>query len=306
VVDLRRLRYFIAVANERNFTRAAERLHVAQPALSRQLRLLEQELGVDLMRRTTHTFELTDAGRYLLEHAPRLIDEADALWRTMHKFGSGEVGRVTVAYGTSAGYDTAPQLLRAIARRLPDLDVSARMAPTADMLAALGDGSVDIAVVRCPPAVDGIESRLLRLEPQGVLIRCDHPLAKGACVRLADLRDESVLLHPREANPGHYDAIVALLTEATGSDARLELRDLEFDLAQTPVREGKRRRDRRRVDARRATERAGVAAAVAAHRAGGQDARAAARPCARDRPAARPSRGDRRRARLASANAVMP
>jgi DNA-binding transcriptional LysR family regulator len=116
VVDLRRLRYFLAVAGERNFTRAAEQLHVAQPALSRQVRLLEEELGVALVRRTTHTFELTDAGRFLSERGPAVLDSADALWRTLRRFGAGELGGLVVAYGTSAGYDTAPRLLRAIAQ----------------------------------------------------------------------------------------------------------------------------------------------------------------------------------------------
>ena len=238
MLDLRRLRYFLAVASERNFTRAAERLHVVQPALSRQVRLLERELGVELMRRTTHTFELTEAGEFLLERGPGLLDAADTLWETMRGFGSGDLGRVVVAYGTSAGYDTAPRLLRAIAERLPELDLRTRVMPTEEIAAGLGDRSIEVGVVRCPSHVAGVESRLLRLESQGVLMRSDHPLAAADCVRLGDLREEAVLLHPREANPGHYDAVLALLHE-TGVQPRLELRDLSFDLAQTPVREGK-------------------------------------------------------------------
>jgi DNA-binding transcriptional LysR family regulator len=103
------------VAGERNFTRAAERLRIAQPALSRQVRQLEQELGVALLHRTTHTFELTQAGEFLLERGSALVDDADALWRALRAFGAGERGSVVVAYGTSAGYDTAPRLLRGIA-----------------------------------------------------------------------------------------------------------------------------------------------------------------------------------------------
>ena len=79
MADLRRLEYFLAVARERNFTRAAERLRIAQPALSRQVRLLEQQLGVELLHRTTHEFELTEAGRFLLERGPALLHEADEL-----------------------------------------------------------------------------------------------------------------------------------------------------------------------------------------------------------------------------------
>jgi DNA-binding transcriptional LysR family regulator len=238
VVELRRLRYFLAVAAERNFTRAAERLHVAQPALSRQVRLLEEELGVALLHRTTHTFELTEAGRFLLERGPVLLDEADGLWRTMRAFGAGELGRVVVAYGTSAGYDTAPRLLRGIAERLPELEVATRVAPVDEIVAGIGDGSIDVGVVRCAPELAGIESRPLRLEAQGLLVRRDHPLAGHDHARLEDLRDQPVLLHPRAANPGHYDAIVALL-RAGGVEPRLEHRDVSFDLAQTPVHEGR-------------------------------------------------------------------
>src|SRR5919199_4976192 len=106
--DLRRLGYFVAVAQERNFTRAAERLHVAQPALSRQVRLLERELGVALLHRTTHAFELTEAGEFLLEHGSELADAADALWRDVRGFGAGQLGAVLRAYGGNPGHPAPP------------------------------------------------------------------------------------------------------------------------------------------------------------------------------------------------------
>jgi DNA-binding transcriptional LysR family regulator len=233
VVELRRLRYFLAVASERNFTRAAERLHIAQPALSRQVRMLEQELGVELVRRTTHTFELTEAGELLLDRGAELLDDADALWRTMRAFGTGERGHVIVAYGTSAGYETAPRLLRAVAERLPELELETRMGPVAEIVAGLGDGSVDVGIVRCAPALPGVEARLLRQDVQGLLVRRDHPLAARETAALADF-EEPVLLHSRDANPGHYDAVVALLGEL-----RIEHRDVSVDLGQTPVHEGR-------------------------------------------------------------------
>jgi len=237
VLDLRRLRYFVAVATERNFTRAAERLHIAQPALSRQVRLLEDELGVELLRRTTHDVEPTEAGRLLLERGTALLDNADALWRTMRRLGAGESGGVVVAYGTSAGYGTAPRLLRAIAERLPEIEVETRVMSVSEILAAIGEGAIDVGLVRCAPGTAGVEARLLRLEAQGVLVRRDHPLAAAEHARLGDLRDLPVLLHPRDANPGHYDAILGLIRDA-GIEPHIELRDLSFDLAQTPVHAG--------------------------------------------------------------------
>jgi DNA-binding transcriptional LysR family regulator len=223
------------VADERNFTRAAERLHVAQPALSRQVRRLEQELGVPLLRRTTHTFALTEAGEFLVARGAALVDDADAVWRAMRAFGAGEVGRVVVAYGTSAGYDTAPRLLRGIAGRLPALELVTRVLTLSEIIAGFADGTVDVGLVRCPPEVAGIESRLLRLEAQGVLVRRDHALARADHARLEEVREHAVLLHPRAANPGHYDAVLALL----GERAHVQHRDVSFDLAQTPVGEGR-------------------------------------------------------------------
>ena len=236
--ELRRLRYFVAVATERNFTRAAERLQIAQPALSRQVRLLERELGVELLRRTTREVTLTDAGRFLLERAPALLSASDDLWRSVRGFAAGEQGSVALGYGTSAGYETAPRLLETIARRLPQLEVGARVMATADILDAVGDGTIDAGLVRCPPARDGLDVRVVRREPQGVLLRRDHPLAAGATIALPALGGLPVLLHPRAANPGHYDAVLALC-RAAGVEPEVLERSPALDLAQTPVVDGR-------------------------------------------------------------------
>jgi DNA-binding transcriptional LysR family regulator len=238
VLDLRRLRYFVAVAAERNFTRAAERLHVAQPALSRSIRQLEAELGVELLRRTTHTFELTDAGAYLVTHGRALLEQADALERTLRSFGLGEAGRVVVAYGTSAGYETAPRLLGAVADRLRGVELVTHVLSVDEILGGIADGTVDAGIVRCPPPAEGVESWLLRRERQGVLVVDGHPLSGLVEARADALRGETVLLHPRDANPGHYDAVVSMLRDA-GIEPQLELRDVSIDLQHTPVLEGR-------------------------------------------------------------------
>jgi DNA-binding transcriptional LysR family regulator len=237
VPDLRRLHYFLTVAEERNFTRAAQRLHIAQPALSRQVRLLEEELGVELLHRTTHQFELTEAGRFLLERGPALLSTSEELWRSVSSFGSGERGAVIVAYGASASYGTAPRLLTALAERLPQLVLTTEVKPTPAIIAAVTDGSVDVGLLRCPPQVPELEVRTVRREPQGVLVGREHRLASFEQVDLTELSGERVLLHPRDANPGHYDAVLELCRRR-GIEPHISLRAVSFDLAQTPVARG--------------------------------------------------------------------
>jgi len=237
VTDLRRLGYFVAVARERNFTRAAERLHVAQPALSRQVRLLEQELGVELLHRTTHEFELTEAGEFLLERGPVLLGAADELWRNVRTYGTGERGDVLIAYGGSASFETAPLLLQALTERHPGIAVTTAVKSVDEIVAGLRDGSVGLGLVRCASESADLEMRAIRLERQGLLMRRDHRLASRSAVSIGDLVDDRLLLHPRDANPGHYDAVLGLCRDQ-GFEPRVLLRTLSFDLAYTPVLRG--------------------------------------------------------------------
>ncbi|WP_329464273.1 LysR substrate-binding domain-containing protein [Streptomyces sp. NBC_01431] len=235
--ELRRLRYFLAVAEERNFTRAAERLHIAQPALSRQIRQLEQELGVRLLDRTTHSVEPTDAGRLLMERGAELCAEADRLWRDVRGFAETERDALTLGYSTSTGYGTAPALLAALAERHPALAVTTRLLTTAEIVAGVTDGTLDAGLVRCPPPTPELVRTLVRLEPQGVLLPAAHRLAARESVEVASLAGERLLVHPREANPGHFDAIVGIFAGA-GLEPQLLLRQLSFDAAHSPVLRG--------------------------------------------------------------------
>jgi DNA-binding transcriptional LysR family regulator len=237
VTDLRRLQYFVAVARERNFTRAAERLHVAQPALSRQVKLLERELGVELLHRTTHEFELTEAGEFLLERGPALLAASDELWRSVRTFGTGEHGGVLIAYGGSSSYETAPRLLQALTERHPGIGITTAVKSVGEIVAGLRDGSIGLGLVRCAPETAELETRAVRFERQGLLVHRDHRLASRSGVSLEDVADDRLLLHPREANPGHYDAVLELCRER-GFEPRVLLRTLSFDLAYTPVLRG--------------------------------------------------------------------
>jgi DNA-binding transcriptional LysR family regulator len=239
--ELRRLRYFLAVAEERNFTRAAERLHIAQPALSRQVRELERELGVELLARTTHKVEPTEAGRMLLERGPALLEAADSLWRGVRAYADGRLGTLTLGYGMSAGYETAPQLLAAMSEEAPGIEVSARVMAFADIVDSVAAGTLDVGLVRSAqldalPA--DVELTLLRRERQGIVISREHPLAQDATeIDPADLDGLKLLLHPRAHNPGHYDEIMEICARA-GAKPEVLYRGLDFDASYTPVASG--------------------------------------------------------------------
>src|SRR5215467_2974853 len=124
MIDLRRLTYFVAVAEELHFGRAAARLHIAQPPLSQAIRKLEGELGVELFRRNRRRVELTDAGRLLLDQARPLLRDADRIEATLRRAGRGEVGRLRVGFVGSATYEVLPLILRAFRDRYPDVELT--------------------------------------------------------------------------------------------------------------------------------------------------------------------------------------
>jgi DNA-binding transcriptional LysR family regulator len=238
--ELRRLRYFLAVAEERNFTRAAERLHIAQPALSRQVRELERELGVELLSRTTHRVEPTEAGRMLLERGPALLDAADSLWRGVRAFADGRLGSISLGYGMSAGYETAPQLLLAMSEEAPGIEVSARVMSFADIVNGVAAGNLDVGLVRCAPPQQELVLTLLRLEKQGVIVSREHALARGGAAVSVDpaaLDGLKLLLHARDHNPGHYDQLMEICARA-GAKPEVLVRGLDFDASYTPVASG--------------------------------------------------------------------
>jgi DNA-binding transcriptional LysR family regulator len=235
--ELRRLRYFLAVAEERNFTRAAERLHIAQPALSRQVRELERELGVELLSRSTHQVVPTEAGRMLMERGPALLAAADSLWSGVRGFADGRLGSIRLGYGMSAGYETAPQLLLAMGEEEPGIEVLARVMTFSAIVAGVAAGTLDVGLVRCAPPQQELQLTLLRRERQGVIVGREHPLARAAAVDPADLDGLRLLLHSREHNPGHYDQIMDICARA-GAKPEVLVRGLDFDGAYTPVASG--------------------------------------------------------------------
>lgn len=205
--DARVLRYFLAVAEESSFTRAAQRLGIAQPALSAQIRRLETELGVDLLLRTTRRVEVTPAGRVLVERGPSALAALDALWTATRKFASGEAGLARIAYSPTAGHETAPALLSAVRHRFPEVTVQAEMLSTPAIPGAVARGDVDAGITRGAHPGAGTKRLPLRHERRGVLVRREHPLARRRVVGVSDVAKYPVALHAKKSNPAHYDEV---------------------------------------------------------------------------------------------------
>jgi DNA-binding transcriptional LysR family regulator len=235
--EARLLRYFLAVAAELNFTRAAETLGIAQPALSAQIRQLEAQLGVQLLERTTRTVRLTDAGRIVHERGPAALAAFADVWEAARRAGRGEAGWLRLAYSPSAGYETAPALVEALHARHPEIEVEAEVMASAEIVRAVLDGRAEVGVARTPEAVEGIRLRTLRLEPQGALVHEGHPLAGRTEIDLLALGDYPVLIHRRAANPAHFDLIRDAFRRA-GIEAQLVERPVAFDPSWRAVRAG--------------------------------------------------------------------
>jgi DNA-binding transcriptional LysR family regulator len=204
-VDLRKLRYFVAVAEERNFGRAAERLHVAQPVLSRQVRALESELGVALFLRSTRGTELTEAGAALLDDARRLLGASQAFRRRALIHGRSGA---TFTIGFMPGI-IVTDVARGLAERVPDLRVEVLRTGWDDQVDVVHAGRADISIVRLPVARKGLRVVPLDREPRVVALPFDHPLAASVAVAVADLAHLE-LLQDADGVPEWRDAAEAL------------------------------------------------------------------------------------------------
>jgi DNA-binding transcriptional LysR family regulator len=204
-VDLRKLRYFVAVAERLHFGRAAEFLHIAQPVLSRQIRALEGELHVRLFERDRRSTELTAAGRQLLDDARPLLASAEALRRRVVLAGRGTS---TFTVGFMPGI-TVTAAVRALTDRHPDLRVELVRTSWTDQAEVLRDGRVDVSIVRLPIDQRGLSVRPMFADPRVVALRSDHRLAGKESVDIADLADEHLLQDP-DAVPEWRDVAVEL------------------------------------------------------------------------------------------------
>lgn len=214
-MDLRHLRYFVTVAEELHFGRAAQRLHMAQPPLSQAIRQLEGELGVELLHRTTRTVALTDAGRAYLERARGILAEVDDAGRQAQRVAAGAVGHLAIGCVGSATYSLLPALSRQLSEDLPGIDFSFRgemLVP--DQVDALRAGTIDIALLRPPVADPVLDLHTLRRDRLVVALPEAHALAAGARIRPQQLGDVDLIVHSSARHSVMYDVVRALLHDA--------------------------------------------------------------------------------------------
>ncbi|MEA2227519.1 MAG: hypothetical protein QOF04_1149, partial [Solirubrobacteraceae bacterium] len=211
-LELRHLRAFVAVAEELHFTRAAQRLHLAQQALSAQIRQLEDELGTQLFARTTRKVELTDAGRMLLAHAVRILAGVSSAWDETARAGTGELGRLSVSYTPTLADESLPRLVEELHRRYPAVRLRTCEMWQAESVQAVGMGRFHIGLARCPVGLgEDLECVSIREEPLGVVLGADHPLAADARIPIEALASETLVIWPRELSPGFFDHVVGNL-----------------------------------------------------------------------------------------------
>jgi DNA-binding transcriptional LysR family regulator len=193
VPELRQLRAFVAVAEELNFTRAAERLHLAQQAVSKSVRQLERELGVELLERTTREVRLTAAGTALLESGREALVSADAAFDRARNVGRGLAGTVRVGVTPAVGADIRDEVVRALLDDAPDLSVSFHEVRPGEVLGRLRDHAVDLVLARTEPDAPGVDSAALRPSPVELFVPRGHRLAGATAVRLSELDGERLL-----------------------------------------------------------------------------------------------------------------
>ena len=222
-MELRHLRYFVAVAEELHFRRAAERLHVAQPAVSEQVRKLEAELGVRLLERTQRSVSLTDAGAAMLEEGRRVLIQADAAQRAARHAHERAIGRLRIGYLPDALPAAVPRLLRRFSGMAPGIRVSLETGGARRLLEDVREQRIDIAVACLPAPVAGL--RVVPIGEEGTVIALPegHPCANEPEVALAGLGNTRLVQLARTINPAFHDSVLGACGAAGIAPAIVEI-----------------------------------------------------------------------------------
>jgi DNA-binding transcriptional LysR family regulator len=213
-MNFRRLQYFVAVAEELSFRRAAARLQMSQPPLSSQIKQLEKELGVKVFSRTGRGIQLTEAGQFLLEEARRLLVQAEQTAEMTRRIGHGKVGRLTLGFLPSAAHSVLPPLLREFRVRFPMVNLHLREMDPDQQARSLHDKQIDVGLLYLPLDDDSLSIRSVLLEALIVALPEQHPLAAEPQVPMHALSNEPFVLPPQHQVPGCYGRIIEACHQA--------------------------------------------------------------------------------------------
>jgi DNA-binding transcriptional LysR family regulator len=237
-MELRHLRYFVAVAEELHFRRAAERLYIAQPAVSEQIRKLEAELGVRLLNRTNRNVSLTDAGAVMLEEARRVLQQAEFACTAARNAVKQPAMRLRIGYPPAMLPGTVSRALRQLTSSLPNADVAFQTAPALRLIDEAESGRIDVAVVTLPTAASSL--RVTPLEPDSAVVALPTGDAHAVepALALEKLSPDRILTRPRSADPALHDTIVALCRRAGLASTIVEAAEPRLDMLLLAVAAG--------------------------------------------------------------------
>lgn len=229
MVDLKQLRYFCTLADTLHFGRAAARLNLSQPPLSRQVASLEKELGVALFMRSSRSVTLTAAGKQFQRDAKAILALCDQAAKNAVAAGRGQHGSLSVGFTSCAAYSVVPGFVRAYASAYPEVQFRIRELLPDDLTGNLQDGTIDAAIMFPPEHHQGLNTRAVYTEPLCAVLPATHPLAHARSINIADLADDPFVIAPRRAAPSLYDTIMGHCQEG-GFEPRVWL---ETSLQQT-------------------------------------------------------------------------
>lgn len=216
-MELRHLRYFVVVAEELSFTRAAQKLFIAQPPLSQQIRKLESELGVTLFDRTKRTVSLTRAGEAFLEETRRVLEQVERAVTTTRRVGRGEIGQLNVGFTGPALNSVLPRVLGAFRHHYPEVNLELHELRTVEQVEALTEGHLHVGLLNPPVEVDTLVLEILHREGLVVVLPETHKLASGmpGPIPLRALSGEPLILFPRRIGPKLFDEIIGMFRGAS-------------------------------------------------------------------------------------------
>ena len=212
-VEIRHLRYFLAIAEELNFTRAAEKLGIAQPPLSQQIKQLEQELGVQLIERDTRPVRLTEAGKFFREQAQAIVSRLDELVTKTQKMGRGETGTLAIAFVSSATFEVLPVVLREFQKRYPNVQLDLFEMNTTEQKVALLERRINLGFVRPDLADEIIETEKIIEEPIVLAVPAGHKYTEQKSISLAKLSADPLICFRRLPEPSFGSFIVSVCRE---------------------------------------------------------------------------------------------